>query len=360
MTRKMLFEPIHRDFRDKNGVNATSSEGAVADKRLGRARFLPHESAVALGPAWEQPAFTVKDRTFSVREVIEAAHFRGGLDAWWHKAARIVESELTVDTEAVQVRADEFRTARDLITAEETERWLAVRGLTMEEFGDYFAWQDIRCDPDAARPAPPMEWGDAELREVLRVDLLMSGEFERLVEALAWRLVAGGEAVNRADDCSEVWRLCEAAFQQECAALMSEAARQQAWPTLRLPLTRLHLECLEVESLDAAREALLCVREDGSSMEDVALAGGYVLRRVESFFENLSTDLQSFLLGTAPGGCVGPVMHGTAFRLWRLGRRVDPHPDDASLRERVDLRLIRRHFAHLVAKSFRWNIPPLN
>jgi len=133
----MLFEPIHRDFRDKNDVNVTSSEGAVADNRLGRARFLPHESAVALGPAWEQPAFTVKDRTFSVREVIEAAHFRGGLDAWWHKAARIVESELTVDTEAVQVRADEFRTARDLITAEETERWLAVRGLTMEEFGDY-------------------------------------------------------------------------------------------------------------------------------------------------------------------------------------------------------------------------------
>ena len=47
-------------------------------------------------------------------------------------------------------------------------------------------------------------------------------------------------------------------------------ARQRELGALRLPLTRFETEVIELESRDAAQEALFCVREDGMSMEEVA------------------------------------------------------------------------------------------
>ena len=41
--------------------------------------------------------------------------------------------------DAIDAAAQAFRYEHDLITAEETERWLADRGLTLSDFGDYFA-----------------------------------------------------------------------------------------------------------------------------------------------------------------------------------------------------------------------------
>ena len=49
--------------------------------------------------------------------------------------------------------------------------------------------------------------------------------------------------------------------------------------SLRLRLTRFEIERIELESRDAAKEALFCVREDGMSMEEVATEGVSVSTR---------------------------------------------------------------------------------
>lgn len=60
-----------------------------------------------------------------------------------HVAAeeRADEMEVELDESAISAAAEHFRYCHDLITAEETERWLASRGLTFEDFSDYFARQ---------------------------------------------------------------------------------------------------------------------------------------------------------------------------------------------------------------------------
>src|SRR5947199_10854607 len=85
---------------------------------------------------------------YPARDAIDAAFFRGELEEEWqtflrHVAAegRADELELELDESAISAAAEEFRYGHDLITAEETEAWLANRGLTFDDFSDYFARQ---------------------------------------------------------------------------------------------------------------------------------------------------------------------------------------------------------------------------
>ena len=49
------------------------------------------------------------------------------------------ERELELDDSALDSAAIAFRYKHDLITAEETERWLEDRGVSLAEFSEYFA-----------------------------------------------------------------------------------------------------------------------------------------------------------------------------------------------------------------------------
>src|SRR5205809_4505703 len=88
---------------------------------------------------------TCGSRKYTPREAIDAALFRGELDSKWAEFLRCVESEKRadeldwdLDDDAIATSAEAFRYEHDLITAEETEAWLATRGITLDDFTDYF------------------------------------------------------------------------------------------------------------------------------------------------------------------------------------------------------------------------------
>ena len=75
---------------------------------------------------------------YTARDAIDAAIFRGELEVEWKTflgrvaaEERADELELELDESAISAAAEEFRYHHDLITAEETEAWLANRGLTL-------------------------------------------------------------------------------------------------------------------------------------------------------------------------------------------------------------------------------------
>src|ERR1700737_628870 len=85
-------------------------------------------------------------REYKTRDIIDAALWRGDLDQAWRTflmrldaEKRADELELEFDDDELDAAAEAFRYERDLITAEETERWLAARCLSLDEFSDYFA-----------------------------------------------------------------------------------------------------------------------------------------------------------------------------------------------------------------------------
>src|SRR5205085_6111509 len=90
--------------------------------------------------------FSQANRSFTVKDVIDWAAVRGELDPIWAEFMRVIECDrlgneqnLEWDDSGLDLAITAFRYEHDLITAEETERWLHDRNVTLSEFSEYFA-----------------------------------------------------------------------------------------------------------------------------------------------------------------------------------------------------------------------------
>jgi hypothetical protein len=331
------------------------------------------------------------DQEYTARDAIDAAIFRGELDGKWKEFLQEVEAEkradeldLDLDESAISSAAEAFRYEHDLITAEETEAWLGARGLTLGDFIDYFsrqycasAFREELVPAEAEYHSP-----SAELRELFVTELILSGELDRLTTALMWRLAAGcaetdlnpnaiaieeGKFFDRteidpaqlANWLEELERdskwftemlAIEAAYRTTCDRLLTPEARRHELRALRLPLTRFETEVIELESRDAAREALFCVREDEMSMEEVATEGRYPYRRADLLLEDLPVDIQQKYLSVSSGEVLEPIPHGDGFELCRIIKKVEPRLEDSIVKSRIDQQLLDRYFSELTTK----------
>jgi hypothetical protein len=85
--------------------------------------------------------FSSGERGFTAKDVVDCALVRGEIDPLWKEFLRVAECdrlanerELELDDSALDSAAIAFRYKHDLITAEETERWLEDRGVSLAEF----------------------------------------------------------------------------------------------------------------------------------------------------------------------------------------------------------------------------------
>ena len=334
---------------------------------------------------------TCGNQEYAARDAIEAALFRGELDSTWTELLRCVEAErradeldMELDDSVIADAAEAFRYEHDLITAEETEAWLATRGLTLDDFTDYFTRRYSADTLNENIVPEQIEYISAtlELRQLFLAELILCGELDRMTTALMFRLAArcaekdlDSNAITAEErkffDRNKIepaqlpnWleRLgrdlewfnemvaMEAAYRRRFDTLLVPQARQRELAMLRLPLTRFETEVIELESRDAAQEALFCVREDGMSMEEVAIEGRYPYRRADFLFEDIPTDAQQRFLSVSAGDVLEPVAHGDGFELCRIIQKIEPQPDDPNIKLRVDQRLVDRHFADLASK----------
>ncbi len=339
--------------------------------------------------------FTVGPKNYSVRDVIDAAHFRGEVEPFWKDfLARIASEkkggETELDQAAVDDAAVEFRYKYDLITAEETEHWLEERGLTLSDFSDYFA-REYWLKTFRAKPEPvPFEEASAELRELFSTEMVLNGELDVMANRLAWRVAAAEEAeigeaemederaqfvqrsglelrgisdwlqkLGREKSWLEEVITMEVAFRKARAGLLTAEAAEREIGALRLPLTRFEVETIEFESRDAASEAVLCVRDDGMSMAEIAEEGRYPYRRNELVLENIAEELQQKFLSLTPGSMLEPFAREDGFELSRLLGKTEPKASDPNVRARIEQRILERHFADLLSKRVRWEILPV-
>jgi hypothetical protein len=335
-----------------------------------------------------------------MRDLIDSAIFRGELKLTWTELLRLAackekaaELDLEMDNSAIDAAAEEFRYEHDLITAEETETWLEERGLTLSDFSDYFIrhyWcevvDDVKPEMVDLFSAPNA------LRQLLTAELLFSGELDRIATRLSWRVAESRAAGSNSLDPQLIvaeqtrffersgmdetqlsdwlgrlerdsqWFSCllsmEAIHRQRCEALLTKQARENEVAALRLPLTRFELETVELDSLDAAREALLCVRDDGISMAEIAARNRCPYRRTEVLLEDLPEDLQHKFLSVLPGGLLEPIPRGDGFHLCRIIEKMEPNVNDPAVKNRVEKRIVERHFAELTAKHIQWRTVP--
>jgi len=348
--------------------------------------------------AAEKTVFVSGNRSCTARNVIDAACFRGELEPVWHDLLRLTaaeakanEQDLEPDDAAIEAAAEQFRYAHDLITAEETERWLAEHDLTLADFSAWVLrrhWGEQMSEIEA--PAIDYLTASPELREQLRQELIFSGDLDRMAVSLSRRVAAACASEDRAPEAESVakeeesflertglerseipaWlaRLglteewlrealtMEAIYRETCREVLSREACEREIAALRVPLTRFEVETIELDSLDAAREALLCARDDGMSMEEVAAEGRYPYRRPEVLLEEIPEELQQRFLSVHPGDLLGPIPRGDAFQVCRIVQKAEPNLDDPVVRERAETRILERHFGELTTRHIQWRL----
>src|SRR5438105_1748679 len=272
--------------------------------------------------------FSRGEREFMAGEIIDCAVLRGEIDPLWDEFVRIGECDrlaneqgLEPDESAVDAAAIAFRYQHDLITAEETERWLETRGVSLGEFGEYFArkyWGRTYSGATQA-PASSYETGAAEEKDLFLVDLILSGSLDQMAQRLSYRIAAhadenSGEegakeerarflTARRITDLAtwlgqfgrdEEWLnemlAAEASYQRRVARILTEQALQKELGPLRLNLTRFELETVEVDSKDAAAEVVACSRNDGMEMSEIADEGRYPFHSSEVLLEDVPSE----------------------------------------------------------------------
>jgi hypothetical protein len=310
------------------------------------------------GSSRDLALFEVSGREVTAGQVLASAEARGVLEPLRRTCAAAIAAEALDEREGigpgadeVERRTDAFRYARRLLTAEETESWLARRGLAFDDLERHVrreAALERRGDSPQAG-APPPVGVDASLVTWL----LLRGELGRLAEDLARRLVVAGHGAPPDGDLGAHARL-EAALRAHAAALATERARRRTLDALRVPLTRVDLEVLSLRTLDAGREALQCLRHDGMSVEAVAAVSGAGHERASVLLRDLDDDLRGALLSAVAGDVVGPFASDEAVRVARVAAKCEPDLADADVSAAVDAEILDADLEDRVARGVRW------
>jgi len=175
--------------------------------------------------------------------------------------------------------------------------------------------------------------------------------------------------------CSPAWRRrlqeMEGAYQSALASLLSKASLEAALVPRRLELTRFRLLCARFAGRDAAREALLCLTEDGESFQEAASRAGARREDRELFLEQAPEALAPLLVSAVPGESFlveepeekeeeaeeeqGQQQAGPL--LVQVEHRSPPALEDPAVRERLESSLLERGFAPVLEQHVRWLIP---
>jgi hypothetical protein len=327
------------------------------------------ETSTTMNILSDRPIFAVDGEVFHWGDVVRHAQASGRWTELEAEARQGLACEAHFDTieedgveEAIDEAATEFRYERDLITAEEMETWLEARGLTPEEWMGYVRRDLLRhrwaADLDEIAAEHPV--ADEELEGALRIDLLCSGTHRILAEELAVEAAAAAAASGAAPPASPEDRdAVLATLRQRAGRFRRDAVAPE---TLAREVSSNQMDWIRVDcraigfpAEGPAREAALCLREDGLDLEEVAGEADVPIEEVVLYLDQLDPEQHSRFLGATVNDVIGPVPMDEAFTVYQVVAKVMPSTDDPEIVRRAEQGILARLLAAEVSRRVRWH-----
>jgi hypothetical protein len=265
----------------------------------------------------ERRLFTVGGREFRWADVTERVDW---------DALRAPDRELS--DAGLDEAAARFRYDRNLVAAEEMEAWLDRWKLTVAQWRAYL--RGTLPDDDQA------PW----------VIAVCSGTLEREARQLADR-AAAADALGEAD--------LDRAYERFVAEAVTQAALESLLDARRADWIRVDCRTLILPTEAAAREAALCLRDDGMALAEVAAQAGVEMREHALFLEDAEGELGGALLSARTGELLGPIPLGDRFALVLVDGKVDPTLDDPEILRRAQEAARRRAIEREVVNRVTWH-----
>jgi len=350
----------------------------------------------------DQPALTAGDHRYDWRHVVLAAALRGE----WRAVEDAARAGLACDREAAQSTAAvlqpgavdaalrSFRYAHGLVSAQQAHDWLARWQLGVDAWTAHFRRALLReafareLTAVAGRHDAAVRADRRALAAAVHADALCSGALGRFAHGLAGRaatrarLESEGAPPAAAPDPAPVpARLHEmpAVLQgaddaRLRAALDDVVAAEAAYErfahealterAIEAQLAAHHLDWIAVScrslafagarAEDAAREAALCLREDGLDMVAVAAESRGALGGGDFYLDQVEPALRDRLLGARAGELLGPVSIGGEWHLYELREKRLPTGRDPAVRRRAREAALRSAVEREIVSRVRW------
>lgn len=324
----------------------------------------PGESQAPLDAA----LFSAGRLVLRLSDLLTISNALGWLDGdirWIVRCDRRRES-LPPDDDAIQQASEEFRYQWDLLTAEETERWLEQRSLSFEDFQLHCERQAVATS-DGADDEPIADLASAAADaglddESWRVHVWLAGRVHALARRCAWLLVAAREAGRTLPDIMpgvETWREWEKLLEEQRESSLAGAKATRVMEVDRWPLTRVEVEVTEFSDESMVREAELCLAEKSATLEEIVSGTGATLESFDSLVEDLPSELQELILTLPTGNVRRWIVPDEPPRLVRMLARRDPTLDDHDVREAVGRRLQEDLYGSIERELISWDHPLL-
>ena len=288
------------------------------------------------------------------------------------------EEEESLTAEEVESAANEFRYARDLVSADEMERWLDRWGLTVESWMDSIRssllrqkWSGELADV-VSRYLP----SDEEVERLMQTEAVCSGELMRLARELAGRAAAfekekgqaepGGTGRGKGEKPSlqagvpettarrERLTRLDASFRRFRDRVVTPEAIRARIRSSQTDWTCLDLQCVSFPDEEAAREAAFCVREDAEGLEQVAGDANLQARRERVFIEDTDPEMRIHLVGAGKGELLGPIRSGDEFVLCLILDKVLPSSEDSEVAARAERAILKTLLEGEINDRVRW------
>lgn len=295
----------------------------------------------------------------------------------------------------IDAAAAEFRYERELISAQEAEEWFARWGMSAREWMDYIRRSVLRNRLESRMPELLAQYpvSDADVAAAAGVEAICSGLLRRLAPRFAARAAAhdqlrgaqqnGGRlytdeelaGVRRGfpgdlqslgldvdedtlDECATRLARLELALRDFRTAVVTPRAVADQISSHHLEWIRVAYQTLIYPAEAMAREALLCVREDGMDFPDLAAATVVAdLREDEQWIGELKGPLHTGLLGARAGEVLGPFAIGGGHALLRLTAKRLPTSEDEQVRSRAETAALQRALSNELQTRVHWLTP---
>ena len=264
------------------------------------------------------------------------------------------ETGTTLSPAEVAASARAFRYERRLITAEETEAWLAERRIDVAQWMGFIRRTLLRklhaanlAALTAAFPAT-----DEEVAGLTWPTGVCGGCLGALALELAGRAAVHARIMESDPGTTQGLDDTFALFRAE---MLTPATLRETVSSRHLDWLRVVREEIRFVREGAAAEALLGLRQDGLDMAEVAQLADAELQRHDSYLEDVEPELRPLLLGAREGEVLGPLLRDDGCSVVKVVAKILPSLDQLDVRRRAERDVISLAVRREVEERVRWH-----
>jgi hypothetical protein len=344
----------------------------------------------------DELVFSIDGDGYRWRDVVVAAWTWGDWDAVERRAregnacvrhAQAVGAGLPPGT--LEAAGQEFRYARELVTAHSMEEWLRSVGLTAREWTAHLRRELHR----AHHSSPPTfdelvaryPTDDRDAVSMVLADATCAGDADRWARSLAARVAANRTAAASGDRASlrttgdhlgvvptalatalgvddHGWRAAvrriadvDRMFERFRMAQVTDHAVETFVASRQLDWIRFECRVMAFPKEDMAAEAAMMLRDDGEGFTGVYRVARAEPRASHFFFDNLDSTVRDRFLGVQAGDLVGPIQVGDEFVLYLVERKVLPSARDPEIRRLAEDGVLGRALKQQLDHHVEWH-----